>query len=264
MFRKMRNIVRAKGVSGLAARSVAYAYRRGVRPYVPGEPVRYAGIPICHDRKWGDRLVPTSWIPYEEASDAQDEPGYEAALVAGLNETVRPGDRVVIVGAGLGVTAVVAALRAGVSGTVQCFEGSKEHVGFSKQTVARNNLTNVTVHHAVVAKNICVYGSGSDVAPVMPPSQLPLCNVLQLDCEGAEVGILREMEIQPRIIIAETHGLFGAPTDLIVALLEKRGYDVSDRGVAEPRLGDFCTKHDIRVALGIIHPAHGFNSLETS
>ena len=57
-----------------------------------------------------------------------------------------------------------------------------------------------------------------------------------MDCEGAEVEILREMTIQPRVILVETHGLFGAPTDLVASLLEKRGYVVSDRGLAEPRI----------------------------
>ena len=164
-----------------------------------------------------------------------DQPDYEAALVAGLSETVRPGDNVVIVGAGLGVTAVVAALRTGPSGTVQCFEGSKQYVRLAQQTAARNRVTNISIHHAVVAKSIAVSGGGSDLGPVLPPSQLPPCNVLQLDCEGAEVEILRELTIQPRVILVETHGLYGAPTDLVASLLEKRGYVVSDRGVAEPR-----------------------------
>jgi hypothetical protein len=249
MFHKVRDIVRAQGAAGLARRSVAYVYRRGLRPCIPGEPVHYAGIPICHDRKWGDRLVPKSWVPYEARAD---KPGYEATLVAGLRETVRAGDSVVIVGAGLGVTAVVAALGAGPSGTVQCFEGSKRHVRFAQRTAARNKVTNVSVHHAVVAKSIFVYGSGSDVGAIKPASQLPLCNVLQLDCEGAEVEILRESIIQPRVILVETHGTFGAPTDLVASLLEKRGYVVSDRGIAEPWHAEHCNKYDIRVLLGII------------
>jgi Methyltransferase small domain len=246
MFHKLRDIVRAQGVSGL----VAYTYRQGVRPFIPSEPVHYASIPICHDRKWGDLLVPISWVPADEPPT--DEPGYEATLVAGLNETVRPGDSVVIVGAGLGVTAVVAALRAGPSGTIQCFEASKQYVRFAQQTAERNNITNISVHHAVVAKSIFVYGNGSDLGAVMPPSQLPRCNVLQLDCEGAEVDILRELTIQPRVILVETHGVFGAPTELVASLLEKRGYVVSDRGVAEPSLAELHTKQDVRVLLGII------------
>jgi hypothetical protein len=72
-----------------------------------------------------------------------------------------------------------------------------------------------------------------------------------LDCEGAEVEILRELVIQPRAILVETHGLNGAPTDLVASLLEKRGYVVSHRAVAEPRLADHCTRYDIRVLLGI-------------
>ena len=120
----------------------------------------------------------------------------------------------------------------------------------SKRQRATESPTSA-IHHAVVAKSIAVYGSGSDVGAVLPPSQLPPCNVLELDCEGAEVEILRELTIQPRVILVETHGLYGAPTDLVASLLEKRGYIVSDRGVAEPRVADHCTKHDIRVLLGI-------------
>jgi hypothetical protein len=77
--------------------------------------------------------------------------------------------------------------------------------------------------------------------------------VLQLDCEGAEAEILRGLTTQPSIILVETHGLFGAPTESVASLLEERGYVVSDRGLAEPRLGDYCTSNDIRVLLGIKH-----------
>jgi Methyltransferase small domain len=165
-------------VPGFARRSIAYVYRRGVRPCLPG-------ISICQDRKWGDHLVPITWV-LEEVREAVhgDEPGYEAALVEGLSETVRSGDSVIIVGAGLGVTAVVAAIRAGPTGTVQCFEGSREYVTFVRQTATRNKVTNVSVHHAVVAKAISIKGrkcgrvSAVDVRTVVlkPPSGLaPSC-----------------------------------------------------------------------------------------
>jgi hypothetical protein len=110
------------------------------------------------------------------------------------------------------------------------------------------------IHHAIVAKFISAFAGGvtSDLGPIVSPSQLPQCNVLQMDCEGAEVEILREMIIQPRVILVETHGVFGAPTDLVASLLEKRGYVVSDRGVAEPRMAEYHTKRDVRVLLGTI------------
>ena len=158
MLQKVRYIVQTQGVSGLAHRSIAFAYHRGVRPCLPRlEPVRYAGIPTCYDRRRGDSMVPASW------TDPLDQPDYEATLIAGLNETVRPGDSVVIVGGGVGVTAVIAALRTGPSGTVLCFEGSRKYVWLAQQTAARNGVTNLRVHHAVVAKAIGVYTTGSDV-----------------------------------------------------------------------------------------------------
>jgi hypothetical protein len=94
-------------------------------------------------------------------------------------------------------------------------------------------------------------GNPGDVGAVMPPCQLPACDVLELDCEGAEVEILRGMIIQPRVILVETHGLFGAPTDLVASLLETRGYVVSDRGLAEQSHAEYCAKHDIRVLHGV-------------
>jgi hypothetical protein len=71
-----------------------------------------------------------------------------------------------------------------------------------------------------------------------------------MDCEGAEVEILRELTIEPRVILVETHGVLGAPTDVVASLLEKRGYVVSLRGPADPRYADLCTKDDVQVLLG--------------
>src|SRR5262249_53215960 len=159
---------------------------------------------------------------------------YESALVAGLKETVHPKDTVVIVGAGVGVTAVVAAQLA-KSGIVQCYEGGGKQVRLARETITRNGVS-VIVHHAVVGKPIAAFDS--DFGPVLPPSQLPECDVLEMDCEGAEVDILREMVIRPRAILVETHGNFDAPSNLVASLLEQRGYSVSDKGLVEPRLGD--------------------------
>ena len=74
---------------------------------------------------------------------------------------------------------------------------------------------------------------------VVAPEALPPCDVLELDCEGAEVEILSTMTIRPRVILTETHGLYGAPTPRVVELLGKIGYRTDVLGVAEPRLRAF-------------------------
>lgn len=252
-IQKALQIARESGVRGVANRAAAFAYRRGIRPWLPATgPVYYAGIPVVYDRKWGDRLVPQLW-----RLEAEDAPDYESALVAGLKEHVRPGDRVVVVGGGVGVTATIAALQAGVDGRVECFEGAAEGVEKVRRTAARNGVADrVTVHHAVVARSILVYGT-QPVHAVLAPSKLPECDVLELDCEGAEADILRALVIRPRVILVESHGLYGASSVLVASLLEELGYRTSQRGIAELRLQAVCEQHDIRVVLGTLDAGAG-------
>jgi hypothetical protein len=248
MIRKALRIVREAGLGMLAQKTAAFIHRRAIRPLLPvAGPVDYAGIHTCHDRKWGDRAMPAMW----RGGFLSDDDAYESGLVAALREQVRAGDRIVVVGGGIGVTAAVAALQAGPSGHVECFEGASEGVAMVRTTAQRNGVAGrVTVHHAVVARSIAVYGTEPDRAAV-PPEALPACDLLELDCEGAEVDILRSMTITPRTILVETHGDYGAPTSLVVELLEARGYRTSRRGPAESRFRDYCDAHDIQVVVGV-------------
>ncbi|CAA9308444.1 MAG: hypothetical protein AVDCRST_MAG68-1047 [uncultured Gemmatimonadetes bacterium] len=245
-MQKLRKIVRDAGVLHLGSRAIAFVYRRAIRPLLPKEPVRYAGIVTGVDRRWGDGRVPALWRPYA----GRDMPEYEAALLQGLEQHVREGDRVVVVGGGYGVTATFSAQRAGVSGRVECYEGAREGTERVRRTAERNGVADrVRIHHAVVARPISVYGAQPEGA-VVAPGDLPECDVLELDCEGAEVEILRHLRISPRVILVETHGLFGAPTPLVLELLRERGYQAEVIGVAEPRMKEYCEKHDIRVVAG--------------
>jgi hypothetical protein len=74
--------------------------------------------------------------------------------------------------------------------------------------------------------------------------------MLQLDCEGAELLILRNMAIRPRVIAVETHGVYGAPTRTVKELLEKLEYAVEEWGLAEPRVSEECEANDIRILVG--------------
>ena len=252
MIQKAFHIVRESGLRELGNRALALAYRRGLRPLLPSAgPVSYAGIPVAHYRKWGDRTVPSRWRP----TSVQDVPGYEAALVAAIEEYTRTGDQVVVIGGGLGVTAAIAALKAGANGRVRCFEGASQGVALVQRTARLNGVADrLTVHHAVVARSIAVYGTQPN-GEVVLPEELPECDILELDCEGAEVDILRAMTIRPRAVLVETHGLYGASTPLVADLLNERGYSVSHRGVAEPRFSTVCEENDIRVLVGVRNDA---------
>ncbi len=245
MIGKLRQAFRENGISGLLSRSLGFLYRRLVRPLSPARrPLRWGGVPICHLRKWTDLLVPDSWH-----TERLDDPIYEAGLVGGLNAQVRPGDRVVVVGGGVGVTAVTAALCAGPSGRIECYEGSAENCGHVRATAALNGVA-LGIHHAVVGEPIAVYHDPAGFGAPVAPAALPPCDVLCLDCEGAEVTILRELPFRPRVLLVETHGVYKAPSVLVAAMMRERGYAVTDLGWAEPRFAESCRRDDIRVLLG--------------
>jgi len=206
--------------------------------------IRLAGI-VVGNRRLGDGLI-TSRI--YDPPQVNDVPDYEESLVKALREYVALGDRVVVVGCGTGVTCAVAAILS--QKRVDCFEGDFEAVEATKRTARLNGvLDKVNVVHAIVGENIGVYGN-SFAEKIMHPSEIPDCDVLELDCEGAELQILREMKIAPRVIAVETHGVFGSPTEKVRAVLESRGYKVTEFGLAEPRWAAACITNGIEVLVG--------------
>jgi hypothetical protein len=246
---KVVQLLRNYEFEELSKRAVGYLYRRTIRKLLPTiAEVRYSGIPISRERKFGDVKLPVFLIPHP----LEDIADYEQTLIDALKSEIRVGDSVTIVGGGEGVTAVVAAQAVGETGSVVCFEGGGWGVQKVKATGIRNKMSRrLTVKHAVVGEAINVYGDPAQLSTlVVAPAELPACDILELDCEGAEIVILRNMTIRPRVIVVETHGFYGAPTVVVKEILEELGYAVEEWGLAEPRLSKICETNDIRVLLG--------------
>jgi hypothetical protein len=95
------------------------------------------------------------------------------------------------------------------------------------------------VQHAVVGEAISVYGERDGHSPrILPPGELPKTDVLEVDCEGAEIGILRNMTIRPPPIAGETPwrlrlrgGLCAGDCLLpdLLSLLDRSGFRASRR-----------------------------------
>jgi hypothetical protein len=189
-------IFREEGCIQLIKRSFVHGYNTVVRPFIP---IRhyptYNGVSIGdRETRWFDGVV--TW----ETPRGEDIPDYEEPAVNVLRRYTDEGDKVVIVGAGKGVTAVIAAEEVGPNGHVTAYEGSDYWVGVAMKTVELNGVDEWTeVHHTVVAENISVYGS-AEGAQTLDPVDLPECDVMELDCEGAGIPILKSMSIRPRML----------------------------------------------------------------
>lgn len=209
---------------------VAYKDRIRTRLPVTGEyPSVADGVRVGgpYERRWLDTLVPW-WTPYDNPMwGTWDE--YESEAVAALRETVTAGDTVVVVGGGRGVTAAVSADRVGPDGEVIVYEGSPRMAGIASETLAVNGVADrTTVQQAVVGPAVKVAGD-TDGVTRHDPDSLPACDVLELDCEGAETAVIRGLEIRPRAIVVETHGHLGSDEATVRAALSDRGYRVTAR-----------------------------------
>lgn len=204
--------------------AVQTAYNRFLRPHLPYKLSTHNGVPAR-----GAKLL-----------DFTDRfPEYEAAIIDGLREHVRQGDDVVVVGGGFGVSSVVAARHAGASGSVTTYEAGADQCDLVAEALDINDVADrVTVEHAVVGAAVSTYTPPED-ARVIDPANLPDCDVLEMDCEGAELGIVRELAVRPRVLIVETHANFGSPEGDVRAELDRLGYEVIERADEDPSKGMF-------------------------
>lgn len=58
-----------------------------------------------------------------------------------------------------------------------------------------------------------------------PPQKIPACDVLELDCEGAEIEIIESINFTPRALIVELHPWsFNYEYENILSIMSSNGY----------------------------------------
>jgi hypothetical protein len=216
---------------------VRRAYVKYIRPQLPERANIYNGVRVLNGRLFDQS------VSFVEGN----RPNYESAIVSSLSKVVKSDDRVVVVGGGWGVTSVVAARQLGREGSVVVYEGSKMHVEAIKKTARLNGVeNNINVIHAIVGKKIKLKGSNNG-AKIINPDEIGRCDVLELDCEGAERIIIDEMNIRPRNIIVETHGHRKSPTELMRVKLEEMSYNIQSCQIAALDRAEYCEQKDIKI-----------------
>jgi hypothetical protein len=188
------------------------AYNRLLRPHLPRKVGVYNGIPVR-----GPRLLDFTDV----------HPEHEHGLVEATTRNLSSGDDVVMVGGGMGTSAVHASRAVGPEGSVTVYEASADMFECLTDTLEMNDCENVTARHALVGSPGDVWGDLGDPDHIAP-NDLRECDLLQLDCEGAEMSILSGISIDPPEIVVESHGVYGAPTDEVCELLETMDYGVAD------------------------------------
>lgn len=186
-------------------------YDSTIRDFLPRKIKVYSGVALGIGR-----LLDTNVV----------DPDYKAGTNDSLREYCLHDDHVVVIGGGLGVSAVVAAHAAD---SVTVYEGGIDFAEQVRETARLNRVEDaVAVREAIVAEDLDVYGQDITDTTVAP-TELIDCDVLEMDCEGSEIRILEEMTIEPRVVIVESHPTLDAPHEQVKSLLVDQGYEIRDR-----------------------------------
>lgn len=247
-------IYRTDGLKSLCVRSMGYLYRNTLRKMLPvaGPPI-YNGIEVVGDKHYSHnkpaakrRLFDGFFPPCFHRST---KPNEEGGLVAAHKCVTERGDDVLIAGGGWGVTMGNASKIVGEGGSVTVFEGSNKLVEDLHRVAKFNDIEDIcTIRHGLVGDDTVIWGGEKPDDPVISPTDLPECDVFEMDCQGAEYDILEEMEIQPRAMIIELHPkIYEKPLGELRDLMEEQGYEITHSfdhdGVAVPE-GDFERMYD--------------------
>ena len=151
---------------------------------------------------------------------------HEAELITAIRNHVKNGEKVMVIGGGSGASTVVVAHQVGLLGSVESYEANKNSLARVKETISLNKVDDrVQVHHAIVEKPVYLLGEIGN-PPLLPAKDFPECDALVMDCEGAELSILQNITIRPRLIIVETHPSLNSSKDDAIKLLENMEYEV--------------------------------------
>lgn len=195
------------------------SYAALVRPYLPtigfkqrAKPLQYEGVTVDVAEKFLDSIVPLNH-PYNSNSNI------ELGLRLGHTAITQSGDRVIIIGGGNGISATTAANQVGPEGKVTVYDGmtGENHHRFGISHIEKGlELNGVldrceTRHGLIGTKESTVEMYNEHMSydvPVIHPSELPDCDILEFDCNGMELTILRNLSIRPRGMIIEIEAPF--------------------------------------------------------
>jgi hypothetical protein len=231
---KIKKALREGGVGLLVKRVCRHIYLNYLRKFMPVRWGEYGGV-----------RAPTVRL-FEDVLDLKElnKSSYEPGMVSAFEEYAKPGETLTILGGGVGVTAVKAASKLDPN-KITIYEGSEEYYNRIKRTLEFHDFEDIEVINAIVETGENLFGE-EGASRQISAKDLSECDILEIDVEGNEIPILQSLEIKPRIILVESHGMFGSPTEEVKKTLESIGYEIADIREAEQNKSE----QDLKVIVG--------------
>lgn len=170
------------------------------------------------------------FIPFYKG---ESDPNHSGGEINAHKKFTKKGDDVVIIGGGRGVSAVRAS-NICYPGKVYVYEASLKYVELIDEVLSLNDVTNCEIIHGCVGPSLNVWGPNNEnVSKNIKVEDLPRCDVLEMDCEGAEYQILDDFNNftkKPRVIIVEVHPhRTNKEPKVLLNMIKELGYNIKYR-----------------------------------
>jgi len=206
------------GVKYILIDTIGWVYKKLLRRFLPYKCVNIGGYDIDYLAKLLDPK-----FHYED---------YESVTVDALNHLIRPEYRVLIVGAGVGRTALYAADTAR---EVVVVDASETMLARAESNLESNGFENFSLVHGQVGSGNNVFES-KEFAPGINLRELGHFDLAELDIEGDEMYALEQLDDVDSIIV-ETHPQYGTTKADIIDALSGRGYECEVWGIEWRKTG---------------------------
>ena len=180
-------------------------YNEKIRPKTPFRPNNIRGFQL----KGPDRL-------FDLTKPGDD---YKLEHISSIERAVLPSDHLLILGAGVGVSALALANQVR---QITLVEGSETQMRITEQNLDANHVDNVNLLLGVAGQNIGVYNS--EDSRVIDLHQFETVRVVAMDIEGAEMSVIPQLPESVEKVIIESHAQFGSPKKSVMESLENHGF----------------------------------------
>lgn len=154
-------------------------------------------MPIASaNRKLFDKFLPSDFH-YCIESD------YEEGLIQ-AHRSAEDIDKAAVIGGGYGISSIHLADYHGAD--ISIYEAAEDKCRLIRKNIEFNELSErMEVIRAVVSENINVWGSAEGAEKISPSDLYTDLDLLELDCEGNEVNVVKNIDKLPKYLVVEFH-----------------------------------------------------------
>lgn len=213
IFGKIRKAFKEGGFSLVLQRSFNYTHNR-VRKYLPKKEFTKSHLP--YEGRLGD---------YHNSKQPVERNDIKWQARQSVFRYVNNNDKCFCIGGGEGITASHMAEK---GDHVVIAEPAKQMIEKINSTMSLSNHENYEVKPWLFysSPEEDIWGNLHSETEQKTGEDIPKCDVLEMDCEGAELPILRDIEVCPRVLIVEVHCKKGIDYNEVIDTVEEKGYHI--------------------------------------